>query len=591
MAAVNSSFWPADGSGFTTTSYFANSSCSGAPLYIVAEVNGSCTSQSATSTCDTEYSDSGIISSTSCELNLTEYLNTRALSGQYLVRDAFDGEGCSDGNYSGWTALYQASGDCIPMWSTVSITNDGIALFTRYDNNSCVTLSYYSDTITISKDDLSDHSCISTSTIRRSLYDRFYQLTFASDEASGSSSGANASQTGSEATISTPAPSTSTQEAAATFTTGAIVGSIAGSMALLVGLLLALRWCFSRRTRKREALDQSGGGRPNAGDPSVSTTKQTTASEDTEASAANTDKMWEDPVIVLSRVPREKVIMGPLVSSGGYGNVYRGSFNGKPVAIKMLLESSQQDVKCVNAFLCEVKLMATFKHECIIRFVGTAWDSLNDLCVLSEFMAGGDLRSLLNTYRGSGHPVGFDRSKLGIAYQVSFALTYLHSLSPPILHRDLKSRNVLLSEDHSEAKLTDFGVSRQHAGGTMTAGIGTLLWMAPEVMAGEQYDEKADVFSFGVLLAEIDTHELPYAHARGGRDSDAKGPRMTDPTLVPKIASGVLQVQFSTVDPTPVTAAVVELGMQCVELVPSDRPTAAEVLYRLQRALKELGDR
>ncbi|GMF20047.1 unnamed protein product [Phytophthora lilii] len=204
MAAVNSSFWPADGSGYTATAYFSDSTCSSSPLYIEAEVNESCTTQSATYTCDSTTSDGGIMSTGSCELNLTQFLETQNLSGQYLARDAFDGEGCSDGNYSGWTALYAANGKCIPMWSTVSITTDGIALFTRYDNSSCDTLSYYFNTMTISREDLSEHSCISSSTFRRELYDRFNKLEFSSHETSRSTSGSNGSQINGSGSNSTP---------------------------------------------------------------------------------------------------------------------------------------------------------------------------------------------------------------------------------------------------------------------------------------------------------------------------------------------------------------------------------------------------
>ncbi|KAG6617500.1 TKL protein kinase [Phytophthora cinnamomi] len=73
-----------------------------------------------------------------------------------------------------------------------------------------------------------------------------------------------------------------------------------------------------------------------------------------------------------------------------------------------------------------------------MRFVGVAWDSLSDLCVVLEFMGGGDLRSLLDRYIESGHLVGFDREKITIALHVCHTLMCLHSLAPAIIHRDLK---------------------------------------------------------------------------------------------------------------------------------------------------------
>ncbi|KAG6616211.1 TKL protein kinase [Phytophthora cinnamomi] len=74
----------------------------------------------------------------------------------------------------------------------------------------------------------------------------------------------------------------------------------------------------------------------------------------------------------------------------------------------------------------------------IVRFVGVAWTSLSDLCVVLEFMDGGDLRSLLDRYIESGHLVGFDREKITIALHVCHGLVHLHALAPAITRRDLK---------------------------------------------------------------------------------------------------------------------------------------------------------
>ncbi|KAG2787078.1 hypothetical protein PC129_g9880 [Phytophthora cactorum] len=110
-----------------------------------------------------------------------------------------------------------------------------------------------------------------------------------------------------------------------------------------------------------------------------------------------------------------------------------------------------------------------------------------------------------------------DASKMQITYQVAYALTYLHSLDPVVLHRDLKSRNILLTES-LDAKLTDFGASRIRSDATMTAGVGSSLWMAPEVTMGKRYGKKADVFSTSVdckphsmtVLHRINLTDAPY---------------------------------------------------------------------------------
>ncbi|CAH0515213.1 unnamed protein product [Peronospora belbahrii] len=221
----------------------------------------------------------------------------------------------------------------------------------------------------------------------------------------------------------------------------------------------------------------------------------------------------EQIVNVTARVPRENVILHHLVSRGGYGEVYSGLFNNEHVAIKMQLLELRKSINHLNSFLAEVKLMATLNHERIVQFAGVAWDSLTDLCVLFEYMEGGDLRNLLKNCEEHNTPLSFDQTKATIALHVAHSLTHLHSLSSPVLHRDLKSKNILLTAQ-LEAKLTDFGVSRERSDFTMTGGVGSSRWMAPEVMMGDRYDDKADMFSFGVVLAELDHHLLPYANAR-----------------------------------------------------------------------------
>ncbi|RLN88630.1 hypothetical protein BBJ28_00018053, partial [Nothophytophthora sp. Chile5] len=283
--------------------------------------------------------------------------------------------------------------------------------------------------------------------------------------------------------------------------------------------------------------------------------------------------LWDDDAITAARIPRDQVIIQNLMGRGAFGEVYLGLFNGAQVAVKMLPQGTRKDVTYINAFLEEAKLAAGMEHPNVVNLVGVAWNSLTDLCVVMEHMDGGDLRSLLNEYEATQHAVGFDREKTTIAFHVSQALTYLHSLTPSVIHRDLKSRNILLNQA-KEAKLTDFGVSRELIDTTMTAGVGTSLWMAPEVLLGERYDEKADMFSFGVVLSELDVHVLPYT-TRTTR-------QLPELAAIQMVVKGTLSVEFSQSGPQ----SLAELGRECANPLDSASFLSIATIWWLQPMLK-----
>ncbi|KAJ0407274.1 hypothetical protein P43SY_008049 [Pythium insidiosum] len=278
---------------------------------------------------------------------------------------------------------------------------------------------------------------------------------------------------------------------------------------------------------------------------------------------------FSDADVLAIRLPIHRLNVGDEISHGAFGRVYTGVYDRQNVAIKRLSPELRNNRRQILGFLTEAKLMSTMHHERIIRFIGIAWSNPSDLMVVTEFMPGGDLRSLLKDYADRSLPTGFSQDKLRIAVHVIEGLTYMHSLQPPVLHRDLKSRNILLS-DSLDACLTDFGVSRERSDVTMTMGVGTLRWMAPEVMQGGRYTDTADVFSFGVVLSELDTHQLPYS---------VEGRNMPDAAVITQISLGRLRVSFSPL----ADEEVVALARQCMALSPADRPSAEYVMSRLRQ--------
>ncbi|KAL3672417.1 hypothetical protein V7S43_003101 [Phytophthora oleae] len=290
--------------------------------------------------------------------------------------------------------------------------------------------------------------------------------------------------------------------------------------------------------------------------------------------------MWEHPAIVASRIPIDNVELGEIISRGAFGVVYHGRYRDQDVAIKTLLPEKRKDINDIEVFLSEVKLMATMEHPNIVQFFGVAWEALSELYCVTEFMSGGDLRALLKEYIDNDAPQGMDVTKMQIAYDVAYALTYMHSLEPAVLHRDLKSRNILLTQSLT-AKITDFGTSRVRSDGSMTSNVGSSLWMAPEVMMGRRYDEKADVFSLGVVMSELDTHELPYSHAK--ESNNKKGRPLPDTAVLQMVSMGKLRVQFSPF----MDQEMAHFIERCVAVDPQERPTAAEALYVIQVAIRE----
>ncbi|POM71827.1 Protein kinase, partial [Phytophthora palmivora] len=169
--------------------------------------------------------------------------------------------------------------------------------------------------------------------------------------------------------------------------------------------------------------------------------------------------IWDDPVIVAARIPLEKIRIQELIAKGGFGQVFVAAYNGQTVAVKTLLPETAKDMTEINALFAETKVMAKLEHPCIVNFIGIAWESLSTVCCVIEYLVGGDLRALLNHFLDNHtRPRGFDHDKVKIALDIADGLAYLHSMEPNILHRDLKSRNVLLTSQLN-AKLTDFGVS------------------------------------------------------------------------------------------------------------------------------------
>ncbi|EEY66791.1 protein kinase, putative [Phytophthora infestans T30-4] len=561
---------------------FSGANCAGTPdVLAVYNVTSGCAENACS---DISFGNDTYYISRSCNIS-DRFAHTEQVFGDftYVIMETYDNKSCTS---FGEADTFLASGSCeissgLGDQSAITILfPNGSAVVSLYPNNACG--GEPSLHFELSKTALSTGSC------QQGLY-RFYSSESSSGSGSTSStenySGNSSNSEAKDRQVESSTTGSDDSSKDSSISTGGIFEIVAGSLVfiLLVSLLVAYHL---RKKHEDEAEEQDTFTEfqsPRIGQKNNSFTAPGTLDSHLDDGQRGSQKplslvgLWDDEVIATARISREKIVIQRHLCRGGGGEVYKGLFNQQQVAIKMLLPDMRKSVKHVNAFLAEVKLMATLDHPRIVQFVGVAWDSLTDLCVVSEFMEGGDLRGLLTRYQNENHPTGFDRTKVTIALHVAHALTYLHSLETPVLHRDLKSKNVLLTSS-LEVKLTDFRISREQADRTMTAGVGTSLWMAPEVMLGERYDDKADTFSFGVLLSELDVHVLPYSHVKERWDDQA-----ADTLTLQKIALGQLQVDFSSSS----LPSMVDLGLSCVSLDPKQRPTSAEALHQLHIVLSQ----
>ncbi|KAG7589311.1 PAS fold [Arabidopsis suecica] len=200
----------------------------------------------------------------------------------------------------------------------------------------------------------------------------------------------------------------------------------------------------------------------------------------------------------------EDLKIGEQIGQGSCGTVYHGLWFGSDVAVKVFSKQEYSE-EIITSFKQEVSLMKRLRHPNVLLFMG-AVASPQRLCIVTEFLPRGSLFRLLQRNKSK-----LDlRRRIHMASDIARGMNYLHHCSPPIIHRDLKSSNLLVDRNWT-VKVADFGLSRiKHETYLTTNGRGTPQWMAPEVLRNEAADEKSDVYSFGVVLWELVTEKIPW---------------------------------------------------------------------------------
>ncbi|XP_078152060.1 leucine-rich repeat receptor protein kinase HPCA1-like [Carex rostrata] len=268
-----------------------------------------------------------------------------------------------------------------------------------------------------------------------------------------------------------------------------------------------------------------------------------------------------------------------VIGVGGYGEVYRGMLPDKQlVAIKRSKEGSMQGGL---EFKTEIELLSRVHHKNLVGLVGFCFEKGEKMLVY-EYIGNGTLRDCLS----GASSIQLDWSKrLKIALDSAVGLAYLHDhANPPIIHRDVKSTNILLDETLT-AKVADFGlslfVSDSEIGHVTTHVKGTLGYLDPEYYMTQQLTGKSDVYSFGVVMLELITAQPPVSEqkyivkeVRTALDEEEKrylGLRdLIDPILVNKNENLVGLNRF------------VDLALQCVKEEACNRPTMSEIAKEIE---------
>ena len=293
-------------------------------------------------------------------------------------------------------------------------------------------------------------------------------------------------------------------------------------------------------------------------------------------------KTEEKGSAVSGRINLDELSKFKKIGQGAFGIVYKAKYHGSNVAVKQLpMHMIEMDPKALDDFRREAELMEKLRHPHVVQFFGYYQDATH-YSIVMEFVSGGTLDKALYDKQ---KPFPWYPTRWYMAHDIASAISFLHNNTViRIIHRDLKSQNVLVyyQGDRMRAKVADIGIAKvmkeEDAGDTMTKGMGTPLWMAPEVVEaqgrGEKitYDEKVDVYSYGIILSELVNRALPFSEIKNRFD------------VIPSVLRG----ERPAVDKESAPINFVSLMEQCWAHRASERPMMKKVVKTLDQMKEEM---
>ncbi|XP_026390635.1 wall-associated receptor kinase 5-like [Papaver somniferum] len=276
----------------------------------------------------------------------------------------------------------------------------------------------------------------------------------------------------------------------------------------------------------------------------------------------------------------EKLILG----RGGHGLVFKGTLSdNRVVAIK---KSKMANENQIEEFINELVILTQVNHRNVVKILGCCLETEVPLLVY-EYVSNGTLSQHIHTRKdGMSSSISWE-SRLRIAAETAGAVAYLHSAAcVPIIHRDIKSANVLLDESYT-AKVADFGASRLNPLDLKeidTIVQGTFGYLDPEYYHSGQLTGKSDVYSFGVVLVELLTGERPISLAR---PEEKHNFAIYFHSLVTENDMfEILEARVATEGKREQVLAVAMLAKRCLNLRGEDRSTMKQVAMELESLRK-----
>ncbi|KAL5014396.1 hypothetical protein ScPMuIL_008666 [Solemya velum] len=270
-------------------------------------------------------------------------------------------------------------------------------------------------------------------------------------------------------------------------------------------------------------------------------------------------------------IPHEEIIIGPRIGSGSFGTVYRGHWHGQ-VAVKRLNVTDPTPAQ-LQAFKNEVAVLRKTRHVNILLFMGCT--SKPHLAIVTQWCEGSSLYKHLHV-----DECKFEMTQtIDIGRQSAQGMDYLHAKS--IIHRDLKSNNIFLTDDLT-VKIGDFGLAtvktRWSGSHQFQQPSGSILWMAPEVIRMKvdvPYTPQSDVYAFGIVLYELITGCLPYMHI-SNKDQ-----------ILFMVGKGYLRPDMSK-SRSDAPKSLIRLMLDCCKFERDERPLFPQTLASLEALARSL---